>query len=87
VPFLLPKMVLLGHPWAHPLGQIRSMCYLGYRGHHLLMGLNLSLKSLVFPQVCHMVFQASRGGRFSQLLDTLLDPVLSLVGMGTQIPW
>lgn len=47
------------------------------------MGLDLSLKGLVFPQVPQVIFQVPRMDWFFQLLDSSLDPVLGLVGVGT----
>ena len=47
------------------------------------MGLDLSLKGLVFLQVSQLSFQVHRRDWLVQLLELLLDPVLGLVGVGT----
>lgn len=58
-------------------------CYLDNRGYDFLMGLDLSLKGLVFLQVSQLSFQVPRRDWLLQLLELLLDPVLGLVGVGT----
>ena len=47
------------------------------------MGLDLSLKGLVFLQVSQLSFQVPRRDWLVLLLELLLDPVLGLVGVGT----
>lgn len=47
------------------------------------MGLDFSLKGLVFPQMSQVIFQVPGTDWLFQLLDSLLDPDLSLVGVGT----
>lgn len=59
--------------------------YLGNRDYDLLMGLDLCLKGLVFLQVPQLIFQVPRRNWLFQLLESLLDPVLDLVGVGTRI--
>lgn len=47
------------------------------------MGLDLSLEGLVFSQEPQLIFQVHRRDWLFQLPDSLLDPVLGLVGVGT----
>lgn len=46
------------------------------------MGLDLSLEGLVFSQEPQFIFQVPRRDWLSQLPDSLLNPVLGLVGVG-----
>lgn len=46
------------------------------------MGLDFSLKGLVFQQGLQLISQVPRRDRLLQLLGPCLDPVLSLVGVG-----
>lgn len=47
------------------------------------MGLDLCLEGLVFPLEPQLIFQVPRRDWLFQLLDSLLDPVLGLVRVGT----
>lgn len=50
------------------------------------MGLDLSLEGLVFRHVPQLIFQVPRRDWFFQLLESLLDPVLGLVGWAGHDP-